>query len=99
MLGEYFPWVVVEPSHNRASPAMAVIVVGYRPPLAAQWPRRDWCEASHSSPRPTTRWTSGALGAPTAQAPGTSIAAGAHTAGERRARRLRGLSFSLAQAF
>ena len=78
MLAEYFPWVVVDPSHSSALPAMAVIAVGYRPslavqrpkPLAAPWP--DWRLASHSRPRPITRATSGSPAAANASPEGTA---------------------------
>src|SRR3990172_731270 len=81
MLAEYFPWVEVDPSPSRATPAMAVIAVGYRPSLAVQCPSPpappapDCCLANHSRPRSTTRDTSGSLPAPRASPEGAAKAA------------------------
>src|SRR5436190_3988075 len=58
MFGAYLPCVVVEPSCNSATPANAVIAVGYMPSLAAQLPKRDWVFASQSSPPRMHRLTS-----------------------------------------
>src|SRR5262249_22962124 len=41
---------MVLPSMRKAMPASAVIVVGYWPPLASQWPSRCWTLARYSRP-------------------------------------------------
>src|SRR5437763_2864320 len=50
MLSLYLPSRMVLPSMSMAMPAMAVMVTGYWPPNASQWPSRDWFLASHSRP-------------------------------------------------
>src|SRR5581483_5411649 len=57
-LSEYFPSRRVLPSISMAMPASAVMVVGYWPPWASQWPSGAWVRLSHSSPFSTTASTS-----------------------------------------
>src|SRR5262249_15738250 len=48
------PSFIVLPSMSRTMPPKAVMVVGYWPPLASQWPSRCWVFATQASPLLTT---------------------------------------------
>lgn len=68
MLSRYLPSRIVLPSISSAMPPTPVMVIGYWPPNASQWPSLCWFLAIHSSPLATVaRYSAGISSAQTAR--------------------------------